>query len=80
MIEDLVPSPEVPRTALTRSLKDGEKQQANAAQVAPVAADVSISLLSACCCHIPHWLTPAAMNLSGKAIKDNITSGQRSDT
>lgn len=40
MIEDLVPSSEVPRTALTRSLKDGDKQQANAPQVASVAADV----------------------------------------
>lgn len=40
MIEDLVPSSEVPRTALTRSMKDGDKQQANAAQATSVAADV----------------------------------------
>lgn len=40
VIKDLVPSSEGPRTASTRSLKDGDKQQANAAQVASVAADL----------------------------------------
>lgn len=40
VIKDLVPSSEGPRTVLTRSLKDGDKQQANAAQVASVAADL----------------------------------------